>query len=86
MNPERWVRPEVLAMSAYHVPEATGMVKLDHNRNAIADIFVTEVVDDNGTLRNKVIKIAQGVNQTLGEPEAEFLQIGPATRDNPSCE
>ena len=75
---------EALAGLSFDTP--TGMVKLDHNRNAIADIFVTEVVDDNGTLRNKVIKIAQGVDQTLGEPEAEFLKIGPATRDNPSCE
>ena len=33
----------------------------------------------------KVIKIAKGVNQTLGEPEADFLKIGPATRDNPDC-
>jgi branched-chain amino acid transport system substrate-binding protein len=74
------------ALSKLSFDTPTGMVKLDHNRNAIADIFVTEVVDDNGTLRNKVIKIAQGVNQTLGEPEAEFLKIGPATRDNPSCE
>jgi branched-chain amino acid transport system substrate-binding protein len=73
------------ALSGLSFDTPTGMVKLDHNRNAVADIFVTEVVDDNGTLRNKVIKIAQGVNQTLGEPEAEFLKIGPATRDNPDC-
>ena len=33
MNPQRWVRPEVLAMSAYHVPEARGMVKLDAMEN-----------------------------------------------------
>ncbi|HEY6863156.1 MAG TPA: histidinol-phosphate transaminase [Burkholderiales bacterium] len=33
MNPERWVRPEVLAMSAYHVPDARGMVKLDAMEN-----------------------------------------------------
>lgn len=73
------------ALSGLSFDTPTGPVKLDHNRNAVADIFVTEVVDDNGTLRNKVIKIAQGVNQTLGEPEAEFLKIGPATRDNPDC-
>ncbi len=33
MNPQRWIRPEVLAMSAYHVPEARGMVKLDAMEN-----------------------------------------------------
>ncbi|WP_374306788.1 ABC transporter substrate-binding protein [Dongia sp.] len=74
---------DALAGLTFETP--TGPVKLDHNRNAVADIFVTEVVDDGGTLRNKVIKIAQGVNQTLGEPEEEFLKIGPATRDNPDC-
>jgi histidinol-phosphate aminotransferase len=36
VNPERWVRPEVLAMSAYHVPEARGMVKLDAMENPYA--------------------------------------------------
>jgi len=75
---------EALSNLTFDTP--TGPVKLDHNRNAIADIFVTEVVEGaNGALMNKVIKIAKGVNQTMGEPEAEFLKIGPATRDNPDC-
>jgi branched-chain amino acid transport system substrate-binding protein len=75
---------EALANLTFDTP--TGPVKLDHNRNAIADIFVTEVVEGpNGNLMNKVIKIAKDVNQTLGEPEADFLKIGPATRDNPDC-
>jgi branched-chain amino acid transport system substrate-binding protein len=74
------------ALSKLSFDTPTGPVKLDHNRNAIADIFVTEVVEGpNGALMNKVIKIAKGVNQTLGEPEADFLKIGPATRDNPDC-
>jgi histidinol-phosphate aminotransferase len=33
MTPEKVVRPEVLAMSAYHVPEARGLVKLDAMEN-----------------------------------------------------
>lgn len=33
MTPEKLVRPEVLAMSAYHVAEAAGMVKLDAMEN-----------------------------------------------------
>jgi len=36
MTPERWVRPEVLAMAAYPVPEARGMVKLDAMENPYA--------------------------------------------------
>jgi histidinol-phosphate aminotransferase len=33
MTPDELVRPEVLAMTAYHVPEARGMVKLDAMEN-----------------------------------------------------
>ncbi|HXM82603.1 MAG TPA: histidinol-phosphate transaminase [Burkholderiales bacterium] len=33
MSPEKLVRPEILAMSAYHVPGADGMVKLDAMEN-----------------------------------------------------
>ncbi len=30
---ERWVRPEIRALSAYHVPEAAGLIKLDAMEN-----------------------------------------------------
>jgi histidinol-phosphate aminotransferase len=33
MTPEKLVRPEILALKAYHVPEAEGMVKLDAMEN-----------------------------------------------------
>src|SRR5690349_21521327 len=33
MTPERLVRPEILALDAYAVPDATGMVKLDAMEN-----------------------------------------------------
>jgi histidinol-phosphate aminotransferase len=33
MNPEKLVRPEILALKAYHVAEADGMVKLDAMEN-----------------------------------------------------
>ncbi|GAN76807.1 ABC transporter substrate-binding protein [Acidisphaera rubrifaciens] len=75
---------EVLSTLSFDTP--TGPVKLDHNRNGIADIFVTEVTEGKGgVLLNKVIKVVDNVNQTLGEPEAEFLKIGHPSRDNPSC-
>lgn len=32
-NPDQIVRPEILALSAYHVPPATGMIKLDAMEN-----------------------------------------------------
>src|SRR5580692_7689462 len=64
----------------------TGKVSLDKNRNAIADNFLTEVAKNaDGTLYNKLVKVVPQVNQTLGIPEAEFLALGKASRDNPSC-
>ncbi|HEX4768286.1 MAG TPA: ABC transporter substrate-binding protein [Lichenihabitans sp.] len=75
---------EALAKLTFETP--TGMVKLDKNRNAIADIFVTEVTEaSDGTLLNKVVSIAKDVDETLGVPQAEFLKNGPASRDNPDC-
>ncbi len=74
------------ALSKLTFETPTGPVKLDHNRNAIADIFVTEVTEaPNGDLLNKVVSIAKSVDQTLGEPEAEFVKMGAASRDNPDC-
>lgn len=62
----------------------TGPVKLDHNRQAIANNFLT-VVDkrQDGSLYNKLVRIVPNVNQTLGIPEDEYLKIGPFDRDNP---
>ncbi len=75
---------DALAKLSFDTP--TGVVKLDHNRNAIADIFLTETVKNpDGTLFNKLIKVTHNVNQTLGVPEADFLKNGPLGRDNPSC-
>ena len=75
---------EVLKTLTFDTP--TGPVKLDKNRNAIADVFVTEVTASaNGDLLNKVVSIAKDVDETLGEPPADFLKHGLASRDNPDC-
>ncbi len=64
----------------------TGKVKLDKNRQAIADNYLTEVAKAaDGHLYNKVIKVVPAVNQTLGIAEADFLKLGVANRDNPDC-
>ena len=74
------------ALSNLQFDTPTGPVKLDKNRNAIADNYLTEVAKaPDGHLYNKVIKVVHNVNQTLGIPEAEFLKLGRANRDNPSC-
>lgn len=62
----------------------TGKVKLDHNRNAISNNFLT-MVDKraDGSLYNKLVRIVPSVNQTLGIPEHEYLKIGAFNRHNP---
>jgi branched-chain amino acid transport system substrate-binding protein len=75
---------QVLSTLQFNTP--TGYVKLDHNRQAIANNFVTVVSKQpDGTLYNKLVQVVPNVNQTLGVPEAQYLQLGEFNRDNPSC-
>ena len=74
------------ALASQTLDTPTGRVKLDKNRQAIADIFLTEVAQGpDGNLYNKVVKIIPEVNQTLGTPEDQFLALGPVSRTNPEC-
>lgn len=74
------------ALSKLELDTPTGKVKLDANRNAIADIFLTEVTEGkDGKLYNKVIKVIPQVNQSLGMDPAKFLALGPVSRTNPEC-
>jgi branched-chain amino acid transport system substrate-binding protein len=74
------------ALSKLSFDTPTGKVSLDKNRNAIADTYLTEVTKaDDGSLRNKVVKVVSQVNQTLGIPEADFMALGAVGRDNPDC-
>jgi branched-chain amino acid transport system substrate-binding protein len=73
-----------LAPLSFDTP--TGKVSLDANRNAVADIFLTEVTEGpDGNLVNNLVKVVPQVNQTLGIDPAEFMALGVANRDNPSC-
>lgn len=64
----------------------TGNVRLDANRNAVADIFLTEVAKaPDGTFFNKLVETTPNVNQYLGMSAAEFKRMGVGTRDNPKC-
>jgi branched-chain amino acid transport system substrate-binding protein len=74
------------ALSKLTFDTPTGKVSLDKNRNAVADIFLTEVSEGaDGNLYNKLVKVVPQVNQTLGIAEDEFLKLGVVGRDNPSC-
>ncbi|HEX2620362.1 MAG TPA: ABC transporter substrate-binding protein [Phototrophicaceae bacterium] len=72
------------ALANLEFASPTGKVKLDHNRQAIADNFIS-VLDrrPDGSLYRKWVSTIPAVNQTLGIPEAEYLKIGHLTRDNP---
>jgi len=73
-------------LSKLKLDTPTGPVSLDENRQAIANIFVTEVAQrPDGSLYTKVVKVMQGVNQTLGQPREAFVARGVPSRDNPSC-
>lgn len=63
-----------------------GPISLDGNRQAIGTNFLTEVVENaDGSLSNKLIKVIEGVNQTLGIDEAAFAKVGLPSREVPAC-
>jgi len=75
------------ALSSLEFDTPTGMVKLDDRRNAIADIFLTEVSEGpDGNLLNKTISVTPQISQTLGVSYEDFLKYGQVSRENPSCE
>jgi branched-chain amino acid transport system substrate-binding protein len=74
------------ALAAVKLDTAYGPVRLDENRQAIANIYVTEVARRaDGSLYNRPIKVIPNVNQTLGQPRDAFVARGVPSRDNPSC-
>lgn len=74
------------ALSGLSFETPTGMVSLDERRNAIADIFLTEVIETaDGSLANSTIKITPQVTQTFGLTYEEFLEYGSVGRANPAC-
>lgn len=76
---------EALSNLSFDTP--TGMVSLDERRQAIADIFITEVVEGpEGNLVNQTVSVVSQVNQTLGQSYEDFLAYGPVSRENPVCE
>ena len=61
-----------------------GEVRIDANRNAIGNNFITEVAkDSSGQLYNKVVHTISNVGQDLGLSKAQFEKTGIGTRDNP---
>ncbi len=74
------------ALSNLELQAPAGLIKLDQNRQAIADIFLTEVeLGKDGNLYNKVIEVIPMVDQVMGWDRQKFLDLGPVGRDNPPC-
>ena len=73
-------------LSSLKFDSPTGTVSLDARRNAIADMFLTEVIEGpGGNLVNKTIAVTKQVSQTFGLPYEQFLKYGPVSRTNPPC-
>lgn len=75
------------ALNTLEFDSPTGPISIDDRRQAIANIFITEVLQDEetGALFTSLVSEAEGVSQTLGIDEEAFLALGPFDRENPSC-
>ncbi|WP_437676752.1 ABC transporter substrate-binding protein [Sorangium sp. So ce131] len=74
------------ALAKLEFESPNGKVKLDKNRNAISDSYLTVVEKkEDGTLYKRLLRVIPEVNQTMKLPEDEFLKLGSFNRDNPSC-
>jgi histidinol-phosphate aminotransferase len=81
---ERWIRPELRALSPYHVPDATGMVKLDAMENPYP--LPAELVDDwlaalRGVAINRypdpaAAELKARLQTVMGVPEGQSLMLG----------
>lgn len=83
-HPDQIIRPEILALSAYHVPPATGMIKLDAMenpyplplvlRNEIAQLSANAPVNRYPDASAATLKIA--LRQTLSIPDDMDILLG----------
>ncbi|WP_353152900.1 ABC transporter substrate-binding protein [Pollutimonas bauzanensis] len=74
------------ALAKVKLDTAFGPVELDENRQAIANIYVTEVARNaDGSLYNKMVRKTESVDQVLGQDRAQFVARGVPSRDYPAC-
>lgn len=73
-----------LAAAKFKAPTGAA-VSLDHNRQAVSDIFLHKVEEREGGARTVAFGRAQQINQTLGVPEDQYLALGAPSRDNAGC-
>lgn len=74
-------------LSTIELSAPNGTIKLDENRQAIANNFITEVVQqDDGTLVKKLVRIRENVNQTLGLSKEAYDAMGLPNKLGPTCQ
>ncbi len=73
-------------LASLELDAPNGKITLDGNRQAIGTNFVTEVVETDSGLSNKLVKVVENVNQTLGVDEAKFRELGLPSRDIVKCD
>jgi histidinol-phosphate aminotransferase len=79
-----WVRPEIRALSAYHVPDASGLIKLDAMENPYAwpDVLRSEWAELAGTLdvnrypHPQAPALKERLRVAMGVPEGAELLLG----------
>jgi len=73
-------------LGALELNAPNGPIKLDANRQAIANNYVTEITkQEDGSLVKKLVKIEKNVGQTLGLATKDFAALGMPSRDNKVC-
>ncbi len=81
---ERWVRPEIRALAAYHVQEASGLIKLDAMENphgwpeALKRAWLERLrqVEVNRYPDPEACELAQVLRRVMGVPEGMELLLG----------
>ena len=72
------------ALAALTLEGPCGAVRLDQHHGAIGNSFVTVVKkDSSGVLYRSLLEVVEGVNQTMGQPEKEYLALGEFDREPP---
>lgn len=73
-------------LSSIVLDAPNGPVKLDENRQAIANNYVSEIIKQaDGSLAKKLVGIRENVNQTHGLSKEDFDTLGLPRRDQNVC-
>ena len=81
---ERWIRPQVRAIDAYHVPDASGLIKLDAMENPYTWpeelraewLALLQGVDVNRYPHPQAPAVKEGLRASMGIPAEMGLLLG----------